>query len=72
MFKYVKLISRFNFFYSARYMIPSRQWDSDSDAFESDFDEDAEAPNYFGENLEELYENLEYRKLASPTPRTVS
>ncbi|CAB3980060.1 Hypothetical predicted protein, partial [Paramuricea clavata] len=54
-----------------RYMIPSRQWDSDSDAFESDFDEDAEAPNYFGENLEELYENLEYRKLASPTPRTI-
>ncbi len=53
-------------------MIPSRQWDSDSDAFESDFEEDAEAPNYFGENLEALYENIENRKLASPTPRTVS
>ena len=54
-----------------RYIIPSRQWDSDSDAFESDFDDDAEAPNYFGENLEQLYENIENRKLASPTPRTV-
>ncbi|XP_028393892.1 rho guanine nucleotide exchange factor 10-like isoform X2 [Dendronephthya gigantea] len=54
-----------------RYMIPSRQWDSDSDALESDFEDDAEAPNYFGENLDALYENIENRKLVSPTPRTM-
>lgn len=57
---------------SGHYKIPSRQWDSDSDALESDFEDDTDAPNYFGENLGALYENIENRKLASPMPRTVS
>ena len=52
-------------------MIPSARWDSDSDAWESDFD-DEEAPSYFGNNLKTLYQNIENRKVVSPTRTSVS
>ena len=52
-------------------MIPSARWDSDSDAWESDFD-DEEAPSYFRNNLKTLYESMQNRKVVSPTRTSVS
>ena len=54
-----------------RYIIPSTTWDSDSDVWESDFD-DEDAPSYFGDNLEKLYETMENRRIASPVGKGVS